>query len=188
MKKKKVELLRKFNFWSDNFIKIDKEGDQYYFEIGSEVTTDISEAVAIMMTYQNKDINKFWELEIKDIDYYNIRPELAIYWLSGGDYEWKIMNNYKKTWNDYNKSGSLLTPTNVLPQIHIRIGGGAGDEEYKFKIDDWVEELHRIDQYLHSEGFTLSTLNYLHSDLESAIKALSGRELIGITLYYKLKK
>ena len=100
MKKKKVELLRKFNFWSDNFIKIDKEGDQYYFEIGSEVTTDISEAVAIMMTYQNKDINKFWELEIKDIDYYNIRPELAIYWLSGGDYEWKIMNNYKKNWND----------------------------------------------------------------------------------------
>jgi hypothetical protein len=100
MKKKKVELLRKFNFWSDNFIKIDKEGDQYYFEIGSEVTTDISEAVAIMMTYQNKDINKFWELEIKDIDYYNIRPELAIYWLSGGDYEWKVMNNYKKIWND----------------------------------------------------------------------------------------
>lgn len=88
----------------------------------------------------------------------------------------------------YNKSGSLLTPTNVLPQIHIRIGGGTGDEEYKFKIDDWIEELHRIDQYLHSEGFTLSTLNYLHSDLESAIKALSGRELIGITLYYKLKK
>lgn len=100
MKKKKVELLRKFNFWSDNYIKIDKEGDQYYFEIGSEVTTDISEAVAMMMSYQNKSVDKFWDLEIKDIDYYNIRPELAIYWLSGGDYEWKIMNNYKKTWDD----------------------------------------------------------------------------------------
>lgn len=87
----------------------------------------------------------------------------------------------------YNKSGSLLKPTNVLPQIHIRIGGGAGDEEYRFKIDDWIEELHRLDEYLDSEGFTLSTLNHLHSDLESAIKALSGRQIIGITLYYKLK-
>ena len=87
----------------------------------------------------------------------------------------------------YNKSKKLLTPTEVLPQIHIRIGGGAGDEEYRFKIDDWIEELHRVDEYLNSEGFTLSTLNYLHSDLDLAIKALSGREIIGITLYYKLK-
>ena len=77
MKRKKVDLMRKFNFWSDNFIKIDKEGDQYYFEIGSDITTDISEAVAIMMTYKNKNNDKFWQLELKEIDYYNIKPELA---------------------------------------------------------------------------------------------------------------
>jgi len=87
----------------------------------------------------------------------------------------------------YNKSKKLLTPTEVLPQINIRIGGGAGEEEYKIKIDDYIQELYRIDQYLESEGFILSTLNYLHSDLDLAIKALSGREIIGITLYYKLK-
>jgi len=98
MKRKKVDLMRKFNFWSDNFTKIDKEGDQYYFEIGSDITTDISEAVAIMMTYKNKNSDKFWQLELKEIDYYNIKPELALYWLTGGDYEWKIMNNYKKQW------------------------------------------------------------------------------------------
>jgi len=98
MKRKKVDLMRKFNFWSDSFIKIDKEGDQYYFEIGSDITTDISEAVAIMMTYKNKNNDKFWQLELKEIDYYNIKPELALYWLTGGDYEWKVMNNYKKQW------------------------------------------------------------------------------------------
>ena len=87
----------------------------------------------------------------------------------------------------YKKSKKLLTPTEVLPQINIRIGGGAGEEEYKIKIDDYIQELYRIDQYLESEGFILSTLNYLHSDLDLAIKALSGREIIGITLYYKLK-
>ena len=35
---------------------------------------------------------------MEKIDYYNIKPELALYWLTGGDYEWKIMTNYKKQW------------------------------------------------------------------------------------------
>ena len=35
MKKKKVALMRNFDLWSDNFIKIDKEGEHYYFEIGN---------------------------------------------------------------------------------------------------------------------------------------------------------
>lgn len=87
----------------------------------------------------------------------------------------------------YDKSKKILTPIKVLPQISIRIGGSLGDPEYKFKIDDYIEELYRIDDYLESEDFTLRTFNYLHYDLDSAIKALSGREIIGITLYYKLK-
>jgi hypothetical protein len=100
MKRKKVEVMRDFNFWTDNFVKIDKEGDQYYFEIGSDITTDLAEAVAIMMNYKNKEADKFWELQIKDINYYDIKPEQALYWLSGGDYEWKVMNNYKKIWSE----------------------------------------------------------------------------------------
>ncbi len=100
MKRKKVEVMRNFNFWTDNFVKIDKEGDQYYFEIGSDITTDLAEAVAIMMNYKNKESDKFWELQIKDINYYDIKPEQALYWLSGGDYEWKVMNNYKKIWSE----------------------------------------------------------------------------------------
>jgi hypothetical protein len=99
MKKKKVAIMRNFDFWSDNLVKIDKEGDQYYFEIGSDITTDLAEAVAIMMM-KYKNNGKFWDLEIKDIDYYNITPEKSLYWLSGGDNEWQLMNNYKKSWMD----------------------------------------------------------------------------------------
>jgi hypothetical protein len=97
MKKKKVAIMRNFDFWSDNLVKIDKEGDQYYFEIGSDITTDLAEAVAIMMI-KYKNNGKFWDLELKNIDYYNITPEKSLYWLSGGDNEWQIMNNYKKSW------------------------------------------------------------------------------------------
>jgi hypothetical protein len=100
MKRKKVETMRTFNFWSDDLIKIDKEYDQFYFEIGSEMTTDIAEAVAIVMSQKNKNADNFWNIEIKDINYYNIRPELTLYWLSGGDWEWKLQNNYKKSWQE----------------------------------------------------------------------------------------
>jgi hypothetical protein len=100
MKKKKVETIRTFNFWSNDLIKIDKEGDQYYFEIGNEMTTDIAEAVALAISMKNKIDDDFWNIEIKNIDLYNIRPDLAIYWLSGGDWEWKVQSNYKKNWHD----------------------------------------------------------------------------------------
>jgi hypothetical protein len=100
MKKKKVALMRNFDLWSDNFIKIDKEGEHYYFEIGNHITTDLAEAVAIIMKYKSKSDSKFWDLAIEEIDYYNITPEKSLYWLSGGEIEWKIMSNYKKTWID----------------------------------------------------------------------------------------
>ena len=99
MKKRKVATMRKFDLWSDNIIKIDKEQGQYYFEIANDMTTDLTEAVSIMMRYKNKVSSNFWELEIKDVDFYNISPAKCLYWLSGGDLEWKLMNNYKKSWS-----------------------------------------------------------------------------------------
>jgi hypothetical protein len=98
MKKKKVALMRTFDIWSDNLIKIDKEGEQYYFEIGNNITDDIAEATSILMKYKNRWDSKFWEMEIENIDFYNISPGKSLYWLSGGDIEWKLMNNYKKSW------------------------------------------------------------------------------------------
>jgi len=100
MKKKKVDIMRNFDLWSDNFIKIDKEGEYYYFEIGNHITTDLAEAIAIIMKYKNNIDSKFWDLEIKNIDYYGIDPVKSLYWLSGGEVEWKINNNYKKNWID----------------------------------------------------------------------------------------
>ncbi len=96
---KKVETMRKFDFWSDNLIKIDKEGENYYFEIGNIVTNDIAEAIAILMKTVNKN-NKFWDIELNDINFYNISPEKSLYWLSGGDKEWRYSNNYKLNWID----------------------------------------------------------------------------------------
>lgn len=73
----------------------------------------------------------------------------------------------------------------VLPQILVEIGP---DTEYKIKIDDYIEELRTIDQYLRSEDFKLSTLNHLYSDLELAIRKLSGREMTAIRLWYDFQK
>lgn len=100
MKKKKVDVMREFDIWSDEFIKIGKDNGQYYFEIGKEITPDISEAVAILMRFKNKLSENVWDLEIDNIDYYNISPKRALYWLSGGDIEWKEMENYKKSWSE----------------------------------------------------------------------------------------
>jgi len=61
MKKKKVDIMRNFDLWSDNFIKIDKEGEYYYFEIGNHITTDLAEAIAIIMKYKNNIDSKFWD-------------------------------------------------------------------------------------------------------------------------------
>ena len=46
---------------TDNLVKIDKEGDQYYFEIGNDITTDLAEAVAIMMM-KYKNNGKFFNV------------------------------------------------------------------------------------------------------------------------------
>ncbi len=100
MKKKKVALMRTFDIWSDNLIKIDKEGEQYYFEIGNNITDDISEATSILMKHKNRWNSKVWETKLENIDFYNVSPGKSLYWLSGGDLEWKVMNNYKISWMD----------------------------------------------------------------------------------------
>lgn len=73
----------------------------------------------------------------------------------------------------------------VLPQIMISIGP---DTEYKIKIDDYIEELRTIDQYLRSEDFKLSSINHTFSDLELAIGKLSGREMTAIRLWYEFRR
>lgn len=100
MKKKKVAVLRPNNVWESEQINISKIADNYYFEIGSELTADLGEAVAIMMRMKSKWNDEVWNLSISDVDYYNIDPSKAIYWLSGGDDEWCDGENYRKYWHE----------------------------------------------------------------------------------------
>jgi hypothetical protein len=99
MRKKKVDVLRPNNIWDSECIKISNESNKYFFEIMDESTTDLSEAVAILMR-KVKSNDKIWSLKINDIDLYNIEPSKCLYWLSGGDEEWMKMEHYKKPWFD----------------------------------------------------------------------------------------
>lgn len=100
MKKKKVAVMRPNNVWNSEMIKIGQDFNGYYFEIGMELTNDLSEAVAILMRLKSKWNDEIWNLEISEIDYYNIDPSKCLYWLTGGDKEWGVEENYKKYWHE----------------------------------------------------------------------------------------
>ncbi len=77
-----------------------KEGDEYFFEIGSEMTTDVAEAVSIFM--RNIDWNDpIWNTAVNEkMIYENITPEKSLYWLTGGVKEWSSLNHYNRPWCD----------------------------------------------------------------------------------------
>jgi hypothetical protein len=99
MKRKKVDVLRPNNVWESDLIKISQESGNYYFEIITETTSDIGEAVAIMMKL-NKYNDPVWELKINNVNLYNVEPSKSLYWLSGGDDEWRFGNEYKCQWHE----------------------------------------------------------------------------------------
>ena len=87
------------NLWFDQGVKIGNSNEEYFFEVGSKTTNDLAEGVVLLMKSKKYDENdQFWKIEVRDKNYYNISPDKSLYWLSGGDYEWREMNNYKKTW------------------------------------------------------------------------------------------
>ena len=100
MRRKKVEVLNENNLWDSEIIKIGNREGNYYFEIITEQTNDIGEAVAMMMRLKNKWNDPVWDMKIENINYYDIEPSKAIYWLSGGDDEWRWGTTYKKNWNE----------------------------------------------------------------------------------------
>jgi hypothetical protein len=59
------------------------------FEIGKELTTDIGEAVSILIRSCDSS-NQIWNIEI-EISTENITPERSLFWLTGGDKEWRTM-------------------------------------------------------------------------------------------------
>lgn len=102
MKKRKVEIKSKGSkiIYSSEFINISKENEEYFFEIGNQLTNDIAEAVSILM--RKIDWNsEIWNLEIKDIVTEDISPEKSLYWLTGGYDEWQSLEHYNKPWSEY---------------------------------------------------------------------------------------
>lgn len=83
---------------NDSFVRVTKFDNQYFFEIGKEITSDLGEAVAILMRNNTED-NSIWELEIGDMDV-DIEPSKALFWLTGGYKEWRSLEHYNRPWAD----------------------------------------------------------------------------------------
>lgn len=99
MKKKKV-LVKNVGdlILTDSFVRVTKFDNQYFFEIGKEITSDLGEAVAILMRNKTED-NSIWELEISDMNL-DIDPEKSLFWLTGGYKEWRSLEYYNRPWVD----------------------------------------------------------------------------------------
>jgi hypothetical protein len=101
MKKKKTLLKHDLSnvIFSDNRVKVMKYSNEYYFEIGKELTSDPSEAVCILM--RTCDFNhEVWNLELQDVDVQSIVPEKSLFWLSGGYTEWRSLDHYRLPWQE----------------------------------------------------------------------------------------
>lgn len=103
MKKRKI-----LNEYDENFlnrhdyvsITTEVSGETFY-EIGNQITTDVAEAVAIMMRSSIKD-DSVWENEVMKNSIEEVCPEKCLYWLTGGHKEWRNPENFKKSWSECN--------------------------------------------------------------------------------------
>ncbi len=99
MKKRKLLIDSEISesIFKDEKTKINKIDGEGYFEIGREVTSDLAEAVTLMMRlYDSKD--EIWNLEIKTKSE-SITPEKCLFWLTGGKNEWSSCENYIINWS-----------------------------------------------------------------------------------------
>jgi hypothetical protein len=99
--KKRKDLLEKIGtkiIFTDKTRKISIEGNKWFFEIGKEMTTDIAEAVSLLIRECDSN-NQVWDIELRD-NTEEITPEKSLYWLTGGYKEWKSLDNYNRPWCD----------------------------------------------------------------------------------------
>lgn len=97
MKRKKLLLSEKQNIiFSDQKIKISKLENRLLFEIGKEITDDVAEGVSLLLMIGEKR-PEIWNIDITSEE---ISPHRSLFWLTGGVKEWKIQNNYTKSWSD----------------------------------------------------------------------------------------
>jgi hypothetical protein len=103
MKRRKLALKSagKNDVYNSTIVRITKEEDIYFFEIGNELTSDVAEAVALLM--RKVDWNdEIWNLDLEGINMNaeSITPEKSLFWLTGGYSEWRTLENYNRPWCD----------------------------------------------------------------------------------------
>lgn len=100
MKRKKLLMDTEISeiLYSDEKLKIIKLEKSIIFEIGSETTSDIAEAVCLMMTKLDNN-HRIWKSIISS-NIEDVSPERSLYWLTGGKLEWNTLENYNKSWSE----------------------------------------------------------------------------------------
>ena len=101
MKRRKLALksVGKNDVYNNGIVRVTKEEGTYFFEIGNELTSDVAEAVALLM--RKVDWNdSIWDMELEGIRTDEITPEKPLFWLTGGYSEWRTLENYNKPWCD----------------------------------------------------------------------------------------
>lgn len=85
--------------FGDSDLNVNRIGDIIYFEIGEEITSDVAEAVSILI--RKVEFNDpIWKTDIKNIEYNNITPSKSLFWLTGGYIEWDSLKNYNTNWSN----------------------------------------------------------------------------------------
>jgi hypothetical protein len=100
--KRKRDLTKSENsdlLFRNHKVSIFKSKDEWYFEIGKEMTKDLAEAVTILMKTTGVT-DEIWNIEIKNINLDEISPSRSLYYLTGGYEEWITLPNYKKSWSE----------------------------------------------------------------------------------------
>ena len=96
----KEEIRRDKEILNQSILNVSKQENEYFFEIGGESTTDVAEAVTILMRKVEWN-DSIWDMELdKKIIYEYITPEKSLFWLSGGNSEWSTLNHYNRPWCD----------------------------------------------------------------------------------------
>ena len=97
MRKRRDNTKDSFIVFKSNNVKIEIEPNQeIFFEIRNEVTSDLAEAIAIMI---RMDIDGLWNIQL-DQKLLMISPERCLYWLSGGNKEWVTLDHYNRSWSE----------------------------------------------------------------------------------------
>lgn len=99
MRKKRVLVKNEISkiIFSDRKVKISKSDNNFFFEIGKEITDDIAEAVSLLILICD-DKHPIWNMNIIDFSL-DITPAKSLFWLTGGNIEWNGMEHYKIPWH-----------------------------------------------------------------------------------------